>query len=55
MANQEYAVGGHAIDDPAVVSQLDTLFGELHSESLDPNESLAMIVQLAETREATKR
>jgi transcriptional regulator with XRE-family HTH domain len=49
VAYQEYSVGGHLIDDESVVSQLDTLFGELHSKSLGPNESLAMIVQLAET------
>jgi len=49
VAYQEYAVGGHLIDDESVVSQLDTLFGELRSKSLDPNKSLAMIAQLAKT------
>ncbi len=47
VAHQEYAVGGHLIDDDSVVSQLDTLFGELRSKSLGPNESLALIAQLA--------
>jgi transcriptional regulator with XRE-family HTH domain len=48
VAYQEYAVGGHVIDDASVVSQLDTLFGELRSQALGRNESLAMIAQLAE-------
>ncbi len=47
-AYQEYAVGGHVIDDQSVVSQLDTLFSELRSKSLGTNESLALIAQLAE-------
>lgn len=46
-AYQEYAVGGHVIDDAAAVSALDTLFGELLSQSLGANEALAMIAQLA--------
>jgi hypothetical protein len=45
---QEYIVGGHLIDDAAVVSQLTTLFSELRSQALGPDESLAMITQLAE-------
>jgi transcriptional regulator with XRE-family HTH domain len=45
---QEYVVGGHVIDDEAVVSQLDTLFSELRSQALGANESMAMIAQLAE-------
>ncbi|HSL07754.1 MAG TPA: Scr1 family TA system antitoxin-like transcriptional regulator, partial [Pseudonocardiaceae bacterium] len=47
-AFQEYAVGGHVIDDQSEESQLDTLFGELRSKSLGTNESLALIAQLAE-------
>jgi transcriptional regulator with XRE-family HTH domain len=47
-AYQEYAVGGHIIDDPSVVDRLATLFDELRSQSLDARESLAMITQLAE-------
>jgi hypothetical protein len=43
---QEYAVGGHVIDDPPVVARLTTLFDELRSQSLDTNESLAMLAQL---------
>lgn len=48
IAYQEYIVGGHLIDDTAVVSQLTTLFSELRSQALGPNESLAMIAQLAD-------
>lgn len=47
-AYQEYAVGGDVIDDQSVVSQLDTLFGKLRSQSLGANESLALIAELAE-------
>jgi hypothetical protein len=47
-AYQECAVGGHVIDDQSVVSQLDTLFSELRSKALGPNESLDLIAQLAE-------
>lgn len=46
-AYQEYAVGGHVIDDQSVVSQLDTLFDELRSQTLDADDSLALIAQLA--------
>ncbi|MGH3874941.1 MAG: helix-turn-helix domain-containing protein [Pseudonocardiaceae bacterium] len=46
-AYQEYAVGGHIIDDPAVVARLATLFDELRGQALDADESLAMIAQLA--------
>ncbi|MGH3718829.1 MAG: DUF5753 domain-containing protein [Pseudonocardiaceae bacterium] len=48
VACQEYAVGGHVIDDEAVVSQLARLFNELRGQALDVDESLAMIAQLAE-------
>ncbi|MGH3589426.1 MAG: helix-turn-helix domain-containing protein [Pseudonocardiaceae bacterium] len=49
---QEYVVGGHIIDDQSIVSELATLFDELRSQSLDADESLAMIAQLAKhTRE----
>lgn len=40
-AYQEYVVGGHLIDDASVVLQLATLFSELRSQALGPNESLA--------------
>ncbi|MBV9029704.1 MAG: helix-turn-helix domain-containing protein [Pseudonocardiales bacterium] len=47
---QEYVVGGHLIDDAAVVAELATLFSELRRQALGPHESLAMITQLAEHR-----
>jgi transcriptional regulator with XRE-family HTH domain len=47
-AYQEYAVGGHVIDDESVVSQLDTLFSKLRGQALAANESLALIAELAE-------
>ncbi|HET9257571.1 MAG TPA: DUF5753 domain-containing protein, partial [Pseudonocardiaceae bacterium] len=49
-AYQEYAVGGHIIDDQSVVARLARLFDELRGQSLDPDESLAMITQLANRR-----
>jgi Domain of unknown function (DUF5753) len=48
VAYQEYAVGGHVIDDQEVVSKLATLFSELRSQALGANESLAMIAELAQ-------
>jgi hypothetical protein len=47
VAYQEYVVGGHVIDNESIVSQLTTLFSELRSQALGPNESLALIAQLA--------
>jgi transcriptional regulator with XRE-family HTH domain len=52
-AYQEYAVGGHIIDDPSIVARLATLFDELRSQALDPNESLAMIAQFIEHTNAS--
>jgi hypothetical protein len=53
---QEYAVGGHVIDDPPVVARLTTLFDELRSQSLDADESLTMIAQLSKhTRKSEER
>lgn len=46
VAWQEYAMGGHVIDDRLIVSQLTTLFSEVYGQTLDAAESLAMIVQL---------
>jgi hypothetical protein len=48
IAYHEYPVGGHIIDNQSIVSQLDTLFNELRSQTLGASESLAMIAQLAE-------
>ena len=44
---QEYVVGGHVIDDEAIVQELTTLFGELRRQALGPTESMAKIAQLA--------
>jgi len=49
-AYQEYAVGGHIIDDQSVVARLAMLFDELRGQSLDADESLATIAQLADHR-----
>lgn len=46
-AHQEYAVGGHVIDDEAAVAQLDSLFSKLRSQSLASDEGLAVIAELA--------
>lgn len=48
IAYQEYAVGGHIIDDESVVSQLDTLLSKLRGQALGSDESLTMITELAE-------
>jgi len=44
-AYQEYAVGGHVIEDGSIVSQLDTLFNKLRSQTLGDDESLALIAE----------
>lgn len=49
-AYQEYAVGGHIIDDQSVVARLARIFDELRGQSLDADESLTMIAQLANRR-----
>ncbi|MGH3785752.1 MAG: Scr1 family TA system antitoxin-like transcriptional regulator [Pseudonocardiaceae bacterium] len=52
VAWQEYAIGGHVIDERAIMSRLTTLFDELHSQALGADESLTLIAQLAKhTRE----
>jgi transcriptional regulator with XRE-family HTH domain len=49
VAWQEYAVGGHIVDEPVIVDRLTTLFSELHDRSLGADESQALIAQLANT------
>lgn len=46
-AYQEYAVGGHLIDDQEVVADLDTLFDELRGMALSERDSARMISKLA--------
>lgn len=47
VAYEEYAVGGHVIEAESIVSQLATMFTELRGQTLDADESLTMIAQLA--------
>lgn len=49
VAYQEYAIGGHLIDDSTAVSQLSTLHDELRGQALGDDESLAMIAELLST------
>lgn len=46
---QEYALGGHIIDDPSDVASLATLYDELRGHSLGCDESLTMLAQLADS------
>lgn len=48
-AYQEYAVGGHVIDDDVIVARLDTVYGALRDQALGPDESLALISELLST------
>lgn len=48
IAYQEYVAGGHIIDDPDVVSELDTLHDRLRSQALDANDSLTLLAELAD-------
>jgi transcriptional regulator with XRE-family HTH domain len=45
---QEYALGGHIIDDASDVAFLATLYDELRGQALGCDESLTMLAQLAE-------
>lgn len=47
-AHQEYAVGGHIVDDESVVSELARLFDKLRCQALGATESLAVIAELAQ-------
>jgi transcriptional regulator with XRE-family HTH domain len=48
-AYQEYAVGGHVIDDESVVGRLANIYSELRSQALGSDESLTMIAELADS------
>lgn len=50
-AYQEYAAGGHLVDDQDVVQLLSDLHDGLRSQALDANESLALIAELAQRAE----
>ena len=45
---QEYALGGHIIDDPTDVASLTTLYDELRGQSLGCDESLTLLAEFAE-------
>ncbi|MGH3538128.1 MAG: helix-turn-helix domain-containing protein [Pseudonocardiaceae bacterium] len=45
---QEYAAGGHLVDDQEVVQLLSDLYDALRDQALDADESLAMIAELAQ-------
>jgi Domain of unknown function (DUF5753) len=45
-AYQEYAVGGHVIDEQAIVARLDRLYGALRDQALGADESLVLISEL---------
>lgn len=47
-AHQEYAVGGHIVDDDSVVSELARLFDKLRVQALPSKDSLEMIAELAQ-------
>ncbi|MGH3899443.1 MAG: DUF5753 domain-containing protein [Pseudonocardiaceae bacterium] len=48
-AYQEYAVGGHVIDDQVIVGRLDRLFAALRDQALGADESLVVISELLST------
>ncbi|MGH3511374.1 MAG: helix-turn-helix domain-containing protein [Pseudonocardiaceae bacterium] len=45
---QEYALGGHIIDDPSDVASLTTLYDELRSQALGCDESLTLLAESVE-------
>jgi len=54
-AHQEYAVGGHIVDDQTVVAQLSSLFDKLRSQALGSDESLAVLAELADNTPLIER
>lgn len=45
---QEYALGGHIIDDPSDVASLATLYDELRGQALGDDESLTLLAEFVE-------
>lgn len=45
---QEYALGGHIIDDPSDVASLTTLYGEIRDQAPGYDESLTLLAEFAE-------
>ncbi|HEU0089552.1 MAG TPA: helix-turn-helix transcriptional regulator [Pseudonocardiaceae bacterium] len=50
-AYQEYAVGGHLIDEQVIVARLDRLFAALRDQALGADESLVLISELLNSTE----
>lgn len=48
MVYQEYAVGGHIVDDDSVVARMDTIYNELRGQALAADESLTMLAEFAD-------
>lgn len=48
IAYQEYAVGGHLVDDQDAVRELSGVYDQLQAQALDESRSLDMIVELME-------
>lgn len=48
VAWQEYALGGHIIEDKVSVASLTTLYSKIRSQALGRNESLELLADLAE-------
>jgi transcriptional regulator with XRE-family HTH domain len=53
IAYQEYAVGGHLVDDQDAVRLLSGLYGELREQALASDESLTLISELAQRPKGT--
>ncbi|MGH3426730.1 MAG: helix-turn-helix domain-containing protein [Mycobacteriales bacterium] len=49
---QEYAAGGHLVDDPGVVQLLNDLYDALRRQALDADESLALIAEVTQQAES---
>jgi hypothetical protein len=46
IAYQEYAVGGHLVDDQNEVRELSDVYDQLQAQALDESSSLNMILEL---------
>jgi hypothetical protein len=48
IAYEDYAVGGHLVDDQSVLRELSGVYDQLQAQALDERKSLDMIVELIE-------
>jgi hypothetical protein len=55
VAYQEYAVGGHLVDEQDVTTKLDDLFGVLRAQALPQTESLRRIAEIAQRAKEQKK